>query len=400
MKILCISNYYPPFFEGGYEISVKESMDYLINKGYEVYILCGNKGTEYNSSNNAKLFLPEEPKRILHYIDYSNPSFFDKHNVEKHNYHATINALSAIQPHLVYFGNQKAISIAPVLAVQKLKFPRVFDIGDIWPDSYIKSDLKSRMYRFLKMILPGTIGGHIHLDPIIVVSYWMRREMAQRYKSKRIYQIPRGIDLPPENTRVLKKPLRFIFAGRIEPNKGLDLCIQATSRVLAEYQDFCIDVYGEEDPIYANKCKDQINKFHLQQQIRFLGKTQNIHNVLPQYDVLLMPTMAKEAFGRIIIEAMAHSLIVIATDAYGPKEILLSKQNGILFKRGSAAALATAILELLQMKLSQLEIIRKQARLTVAQNYEINLVKKKLVYILESIVNDPNTLKEENHGTS
>lgn len=393
MRILCISNYYPPFFEGGYEISVQESMDFLFWKGHQVFILCGNKGVENPDTYPQPSWEESEPLRALQYIDYKNPSFKNKHQVEKFNFALTISVLNDLKPDLVYFGNMKAISIAPVLAVQKMAYPNVFDIGDIWLDTYFRKGIKAGLYRFLKSALPFTIGGRITLDEVIVVSRWMQEEMQTRYRVKHIYMIPRAIKLPQSNPRQLSRPLKFIFAGRIEPNKGLDICIHAASRIVSEYQDFSVDIYGAEDENYTAKCRALIEKLHLQQHFNFMGKTQNVTQVLPQYDVLLMPTMAKEAFGRIIIEAMAASLIVIATNAYGPREIISSGKDGLLFKRGSTVDLTSAILSLYEMPQDALEKIRKNARATVEQRYEINLVKNKLENILESVLNTDITPK-------
>jgi glycosyltransferase involved in cell wall biosynthesis len=396
MKILCISNYYPPFFEGGYEISVKETMDFLIGLGHAVFILCGNKGMTRDEAAAEEALKPGEPHRVLRYIDYLRPSFKDKHRVEKHNYGHTTQALQSIEPDLVYLGNMKGISIAPVLAVQNSKYPKVFDMGDIWPAVYLRSGIKSLVYRSLKQMIPFTVGGRMILDPVIVPSSWMKEEFSRQFKSRSIHLVPRGIALPPENPRPVGKPLRFVFAGRIEPMKGLELCIQAASRVLAEYQDFCLDIYGDEDESYAERCKALIKKLHLQEHFNFLGKTLDINKILPNYDVLLMPTMAKEAFGRIVVEAMAAKVIVIATDAFGPKEIISSSHDGFLFKRGSSASLASAILHVYQMIPQHLEQMRSQARETVETRYEINLVKMRLVNILENIIKEA---KQPQRGT-
>lgn len=387
MKILCISNLYPPYFEGGYEISVKETMDFLSEQGHEVYVLCGYKGVETSTIPNLAIER-DAPLRILRYINYHEASIRNKHEVEKFNYLITCQVLDLVKPEIVYFGNMKAISIAPIIAVQKSGHKRIFDIGDIWLKNYSAKDLRSRFYRFVKGLLPFTISGKIHLDPVIVISDWLSKEVAMRYHSKQIHLVPCGIALPPENVRAISEPLTFVFAGRIEPLKGLDLVIQAAGRVVAEHQDFKVDIYGEADPDYLSRCHLQIQKLHLENHFCFKGKSTDLMNILPRYDVLLMPTMAQEALGRVIIEAMACSLIVIATDAYGPKEIITHAQNGFLFKRGSSADLAASILQIYRLDISALEKVRQAARAEVEQKYEINLVKKQIQNILENIVNE------------
>jgi len=176
--------------------------------------------------------------------------------------------------------------------------------------------------------------------------------------------------------------------GRIEPRKGLDLCIQAAGRVVAQHQDFMVDVYGEADETYLRQCKKQIQRLHLENHFRFKAKTLTPLQILAQYDVLIMPTLAREAFGRVIIEAMACSMIVLAPDAFGPKEIINSESDGFLFTRASAAELSALILKIYDTDIEVLEQIRSNARLKVEQYYEINLVKAKIENILNNIVNN------------
>lgn len=386
MKILCISNYYPPFFEGGYEISVKESMDYMAARGHEIFILCGYKGAEQSSFEHLSI-KAGIPLRILRYIDYLDASIKNKHEVEKFNYFITQKILDFTNPDIVYFGSMKAVSISPVLAVQRSGHKRVFDLGDIWLKSYTPPNLKSRIMRLAKSLLPFTITGKVWLDPVIAVSDWLAKEVAALYHSKNVFVVPCGIALPAANQRPLKAPLRFVFMGRIEPMKGLDLCIQAAGRVVAEHQDFVVDIYGEADETYLQQCKKQIQRLHLDHHFQFKGKTDNPLQILAQYDVLIMPTLAREAFGRVIIEAMACSLIVLATDAFGPKEIITSERDGFLFPRASAPQLSALILKLFATDTRVLEQIRSNARLKVEQYYEINLVKDKIENILNNIVN-------------
>lgn len=386
MKILCISNYYPPFFDGGYEISVKETMDWLATKGHQIYILCGYMGVEKVSYDALKI---DEgiPLRILRYIDYINASMRNKHEVEKFNYSITMQIMEFVKPDLVYFGNIKAISIAPVIAVQKTAIPRVFDIGDDWLKTYLGRGVKNSIKRWLKAALPWTIGGKIRLDPVIAISQWIGQEMASKYHSKDVSVIPRGIALPNRNERLLTDKLSFIYLGKIQPLKGLDLIIQASRRIVSQDQNFVVDVYGEADKSYLQYCQQLIKRLHLGDHFRFKGKIDHPMQILPRYDVLLMPTVSKEPLGRVIIEAMACSLIVIATNAYGPKEIISHKIDGYLFERGSVSALASAILELYNTDRKSLEQIRVNARLKVEQKYEINLVKNQVEKILERIVN-------------
>lgn len=388
MKILCISNYYPPFYEGGYEISVKDTMDYLAKKGHEIYILCGIKGVSAVEDVNPN-YLPMEAKRILRYLNYATGSFWDKHRVEKYNYNVVKQAIETLKPDLVYMGNMKALSIAPIIAVQDSGTKRVYDLGDIWLKAYMGTGIKSRVFRMLKQALPFTIGGKIELNPVIVLSKWMQKVVSSEYGSKDVFVVPRGIAISRELPREPDHPLKYIFAGRIEPNKGLDLCIKAMHllRLSKSGENIKIDVYGEEDESYGTVCRDLIKEYNLVDCFRFMGMSTSLNDLMPAYDVFLMPTMAQEAFGRVVIEAMSHKLIVIATAAYGPAEIINHGVDGYLFERGNYAAMAKLIQYLESLDTSNLLMIGERARQTVIDRYELSFVKQQVEDILEKITN-------------
>ena len=113
MKILVISNYYPPYYIGGYEVACFDTVQYLKNCGHEVYVLTGNY------KNESIEF--EEIYRKLKYINYEKPSYFDKHMVDVYNYELTQELIKKITPDLVYFWSLRLISLSPALAVQKLQ---------------------------------------------------------------------------------------------------------------------------------------------------------------------------------------------------------------------------------------------------------------------------------------
>ena len=386
MKILCISNYYPPHYEGGYELSVKESMDYLSSRGHSVYVLCGHKGLARPKA--AKLdFATNDIQRVLRYISYDNASFINKHHVEVHNYRLCLAALKLLKPDIVYMGSQKAISIAPALAVQRSAIARVYDIGDDWMSVYYPKAIHQRFYRWLKRILPFCIGGQVDLNPVICVSKWLAEELKVKYASKQIHIVPRAVALSSYRSRPTFKAHNFIMAGRIEPQKGLHLLIEAAKNVCVTHPQFKVDIYGDADVDYLKLCRKLIQDYHLEQHFDFKGFSSSMADILPIYDVMLMPTLMREPFGRVIIEAMAAGLIVIASNAYGPAEIIDHGTDSLLFERANPKALAECINTLMDYPDAKLESMRLAAYQKVSTKYELSLVKKRIEEIMEQIVN-------------
>jgi len=391
MKILVISNYYPPYYEGGYEISVKETADYLHSKGYQVFILTSTRMVDAPITSLPRKLKENEPYRILKLIDYFHSSIIQKHRVEKFNYSVVRQAIRKIEPDLIYFGNQKAISIAPILAAQKARQKVLFDIGDFWFGLYLAKSFKARAYRWLKELMPFTIGGKIVFQPAIVPSAWMKTELFDRYGLKNVFIIPRGIEIPSDELSkkdldLSQRPIRFVFAGRIEPKKGLDLCIKALSAIGESNRDFSLDIFGSGEPAYLNDLKTMITQNKLEHHVIFHKPVSNLIGELSNYDVFLMPTMAQEAFGRVLIEAMAAGTIVIASNRFGPAEIITDGQDGFLFEMGSYQALQTCIQNVISMPDKELNRIRSNAFRTVQTKFEISLVKKSIEDIIVKII--------------
>jgi len=80
--------------------------------------------------------------------------------------------------------------------------------------------------------------------------------------------------------------------------------------------------------------------------IHFLGKQDNVNELLPLADLMLMPS-EMESFGLAALEAMACSVPTIATRVGGVPELIDDNVNGLLFPVGNIEAMSTAAIALL-----------------------------------------------------
>lgn len=81
--------------------------------------------------------------------------------------------------------------------------------------------------------------------------------------------------------------------------------------------------------------------------VHFLGKQDNVNELLPLADLMLMPS-EMESFGLAALEAMACSVPTIATRVGGVPELVTDGVNGLLFPVGDIAGMATAAIDLLR----------------------------------------------------
>jgi L-malate glycosyltransferase len=85
----------------------------------------------------------------------------------------------------------------------------------------------------------------------------------------------------------------------------------------------------------------------VQDRIHFIGKQDNVNELLPLADLMLMPS-EMESFGLAALEAMACSVPTIGTRVGGVSELIDDQHNGLLFKVGDVDAMAAAAIALLR----------------------------------------------------
>jgi N-acetyl-alpha-D-glucosaminyl L-malate synthase BshA len=108
-------------------------------------------------------------------------------------------------------------------------------------------------------------------------------------------------------------------------------------------------------------------RHNVQDRIHFLGKQDDVHELLPLADLMLMPSQM-ESFGLAALEAMACGVPAIATRVGGVPELIDDGVNGLLFPIGDVDAMAEAAVFLLNDS-TRLEAMSQAARETAEQNF-------------------------------
>ena len=101
--------------------------------------------------------------------------------------------------------------------------------------------------------------------------------------------------------------------------------------------------------------------------IHFLGKQDNVNELLPLADLMLMPS-EMESFGLAALEAMACSVPTIATRVGGVPELIDEGVNGLLFPLGDVEAMGAAAIELLS-DVPRLNTMAAMARKTASDRF-------------------------------
>jgi colanic acid/amylovoran biosynthesis glycosyltransferase len=171
--------------------------------------------------------------------------------------------------------------------------------------------------------------------------------------------VPSGISLeyfPYRGPRAQGKvdELRIVFVGRLVPNKGPDVAIEAVAKV-AEDVPVTLEVIGE-GPM-RDDCEALARSLGVEERVRLRGRQPRaaVLAALEEADVLVMPSRItangqEEGLGNVIKEALAVGLEVAATDNGGIPEAFPPERRGELVQEGDAVALAGRLMEIRQSR--------------------------------------------------
>ncbi len=154
---------------------------------------------------------------------------------------------------------------------------------------------------------------------------------------------------PVSDIKEIKKRAKIIvtYVGSLVPRKGL-FDLAKAAQLLGNYPWIHYVVAGEEkreNQKYVKDIVSFINSNELKSHFHFLGSRGDIPEIFASSDVFCHPAYI-EAFGLVIIEAMASGLPVIATNIGELPHLVHSKKTGFIVPPGDPGALANAIYQL------------------------------------------------------
>ena len=165
---------------------------------------------------------------------------------------------------------------------------------------------------------------------------------------------PERLPTPAEARVELNLPAHGPLIGilaRFERWKGLHVFLEAAVHVLRVDSEARFVILGSphfSEPNYPTELVEQARQAGISEQVHFAGHQRDIPLWMQTLDIVVNASVGPEPFGMTIIEAMALSKSVVATRQGGPLEIINDGKDGLLVRPDDAAALAAAILRLIE----------------------------------------------------
>jgi glycogen synthase len=354
VKILFVSNIFPPHVRGGYELACLELAEKYTSLGHSVIIA--------SSENCSKLRRYPEPihmdvRRIfapVRYYDEKYNSHFQSERIYLYervmafagyveaNCIALKRLIEAEEPDLIWIFNPLGIGPIGILDVAVssgkkvvvhlmdyidgviLDYSGTIDLTAKW------KTLKSKVASIScskKILESSSLGGKYYSNQ--VVYNWIQMNTANEKN------LPYPLENNEEKSSRRDNSLRMIYFGQIAEKKGIRYLYKLAQKISkSQYRDqITIDLYGKGEDEFIDSLKEGISEDPYLSKVftlkGFIDKS-SLMRVLPNYNLAIFPLSTDEPFGFAPIEAMNKGIPVMVTEIPIALEVFQDKYDAIL----------------------------------------------------------------------
>lgn len=358
MKILIVNTYYYPDIIGGAEISVQKLAEGLVHNGHEVSVICTNTCNKEEIINKVKIYRLKL-KNIYHPIELRKCGYIKKgisRGVDiynKFNENLLYEKIRTISPQVIHVNNIYGIS--PVIwgIGKKLNIPVVHTLrdyylmcpkinmiknNDLCEKKNIICDLFSKFNKKCSQKV-----NYVTAPSNFTLNLFKDNNFFENAKFKTVYNaidydINKVNEIYNHKLNTSKEKINFVFLGRLAEEKGIKFLITAFMNIKNDNIQLTIAGNGPlEDWLKECEQKDKRIKY-----VGFLNEKQK-DSLLEKMDVLVVPSLWSEPFGRVVIDAYKNAIPVIATKMGGLKEIVENNKTGLLIEAHNTEELMKAI---------------------------------------------------------
>lgn len=358
MRILVLTNLYPPHHYGGYELQCQDVVDRWRRDGHDVLVLTSTWRVPHRADPPSER---GHVRRVLGFwwADHRilNPSLRARLRLERQSQRALRTALVEHRPDVVSAWAMGCLSLGLLTSVRSEGLPVVQVVCDdwlvygptvdAWARPFARRPALGRLVAALTG-LPTRLEGLGSAGPTCFVSEFTRRRALEQsaHPPEDSAVVPSGIDATtfPVDLDAPLEPRpwqwRMLAVGRLDARKGLDVAVRA----LVELPEARLEVIGHGDEHELAELRDLAAALDVAERVHF---DEVPRAALPERyrdaDVFLFPVRWEEPFGLVPLEAMACDTPVVATATGGSADFLRDGVTCLRIPVDDPGALAAAV---------------------------------------------------------
>lgn len=306
----------------GAEKSLYYDVRALLARGVEAAVLSRKEGlsTEYFRSLGVPVFVcPYEPEPVR-------------------------DVIARVQPHVVYVNTIAPVAVAT--AARALGAPVLWVVREIPNDRLERVGILAREASLI-VAVSGAVRRHLYrlgvrrpiakLFNAVPLNDWREQTWARRRAERR-----RALHLTEEQVAIG-------FVGKVSRKKGIEHFVTMARLIGRRRKDAVFLIFGhvrdEREALmrHLRRCAETAG---LRRRIMFCGFEEDVEKIYPALDVVVVPSLSDEPFGRVTAEAMAFRKPVVAYDSGASKEIIVHGRTGFVVPKGHVELLSHAVLQL------------------------------------------------------
>jgi glycosyltransferase involved in cell wall biosynthesis len=350
MKILYITQLYPPMLYGGGEYIFAKWAEEMARRGDEVSVItqkiAGTSSFERLNGVNVHRIKPEiEYNGALYNIGIrQNLGFL---------FNAIRNARKLVPQVDVIHSNTFTPTLAAEAVARISRRPHLATIHDV----YLQTDKRfwkrwsaqneSSYFAKIAGCLIEQVVLNLPVKMVHTVSHTSKKDLLKAgIPANKICVIPNGVSPDEYRSTNAKKPLQITYVGRLVFYKNLDTVIKAF-RFVCDRKPGARFIIAGRGP-YEQKLKDLTVELGLQENVLFAGRITDQEKVdlLSGSQVMIQPSLT-EGFGITVIESFCCKTPVLSSNVMPLPELVMGGKNGLTLPPFDSEAWAAAILDYL-----------------------------------------------------
>lgn len=390
MKILYITQLYPPMLYGGGEYIFAKWAEEMARRGHTVYVITQKiTGTDsFEKLNGVNVF------RINPEIGY-NGALYNIGIAQNLGFlfNAIISARKLMAGVDVIHSNTFTPTIAAETIARFSRRPHLATIHDVYTQTdneFWKKWSAQREVNFFTKTAGHLIEKIVLKLPVNRVHTVSRTSMNDLVKTgirpEKITVIPNGIDPDEYQAQYSKKARQVAYVGRLVFYKNLDTVIRAFKKVCAWQSDARFIIAGK-GPCEQG-LKELVLQLGLQKNIIFPGRISDQEKVqlMAESQVMVQPSLV-EGFGITVIESFYCGTPVLASNVMPLPELVKDGDNGLTLPPFDVDLWAEALIDYLA-KPEKCHLQGKNGKKLVAENYTISKVVDRLEGLYQELLQE------------